>query len=346
MVQQRGKRWQANVRLADGSRKRPYFDTKNEAAAWEATARLAIERGELFPAGRAKRKAEPSQVEGTGRRNLTSLGGIFEHVKRSEWAAMKSADTLIRNGKQVCDYFGKGKPVAEITAADVADMKLWFASVGMAPATVNRRIAALSKLLRAAREVGTISVQPVIKWNREQQTRFRYLDRSEEARVLDFWLQRQDEDLHDLTMLLVDTGARCWSEMCAVRWDAFGPELATVTFWTTKTGRPRTVPITGRSRQVLEIRKSRRGGTTGPFTDLNRWTVTDRWKIMRKSLNLPDVTPHTLRHTCCTRLVLGGVDVKRVMQWMGHSAIVTTMRYMQIKPTALEDVLHVLEESS
>ncbi len=37
------------------------------------------------------------------------------------------------------------------------------------------------------------------------------------------------------------------------------------------------------------------------------------------------------------------MDIKRVMEWMGHSAIVTTMRYMQIKPTSLEDVLHVLE---
>ncbi|WLR94079.1 tyrosine-type recombinase/integrase [Shinella zoogloeoides] len=58
---------------------------------------------------------------------------------------------------------------------------------------------------------------------------------------------------------------------------------------------------------------------------------------------MPDVTPHTLRHTCCTRLVLGGVDVKRVMEWMGHTAIVTTMRYMQIKPTSLEEIVHVLE---
>lgn len=66
---------------------------------------------------------------------------------------------------------------------------------------------------------------------------------------------------------------------------------------------------------------------------------------MREVLKMPDVTPHTLRHTCCTRLILGGVDVKRVMEWMGHNAMVTTMRYMQIKPTALEDVLHVMEGS-
>lgn len=68
-----------------------------------------------------------------------------------------------------------------------------------------------------------------------------------------------------------------------------------------------------------------------------------RWDAMQEALGLEDVTPHTLRHTCCTRLVLGGVDVKRVMEWMGHSTILTTMRYMQIRPDALADVLHVLE---
>lgn len=53
--------------------------------------------------------------------------------------------------------------------------------------------------------------------------------------------------------------------------------------------------------------------------------------------------PPDLRHTCCTRLVLGGVDIKRVMEWMGHNNVSTTMRYMQIRPTSLEEVLHVLE---
>ena len=81
----------------------------------------------------------------------------------------------------------------------------------------------------------------------------------------------------------------------------------------------------------------------GPFAGMQHNNMRSKWDTMREALHLPDVTPHTLRHTCCTRLVLGGVDVKRVMEWMGHTAIVTTMRYMQIKPTSLEEIVHVLE---
>ena len=342
MVQQRGKKWQANARLADGTRVRPYFATKTEALAWEANARLALEKGN-DPPRTSKMLSRSTEPDRGHTRDFSTLGSIFDHVEKTEWARMKSAETLIRNGKQVCDYFGRAHPIAEITAPDIAEMKLWFSSVGMAPATVNRRIAALSKMLKCAREVGALAVQPVVKWNREEQSRFRYIDRVEEAQILDYLTARGDNDLYDLVVLLTDTGARCWSEMCPVKWDAFGPGFASVTFWTTKTGRPRTVPVTQRSRALLKARRADAGKASGPFSSLNRWTLIDRWKRMRRELGMNDVTPHTLRHTCCTRLVLGGVDVKRVMQWMGHSAIVTTMRYMQIKPTALEDVLHVIE---
>jgi len=51
----------------------------------------------------------------------------------------------------------------------------------------------------------------------------------------------------------------------------------------------------------------------------------------QETLGLHDVTPHALRHTCYTRHILGCVDVKLVMEWMGHSDLATTMRYAQIR---------------
>lgn len=50
-----------------------------------------------------------------------------------------------------------------------------------------------------------------------------------------------------------------------------------------------------------------------------------------------------MRHTCCTHLINGGVHIKRVMEWMGHSTMSTTMRYMQIRPDSLDEVVAVLE---
>ena len=45
----------------------------------------------------------------------------------------------------------------------------------------------------------------------------------------------------------------------------------------------------------------------------------------RDSVLLPDFTPHTLRHTFCTRLCEAGVDIKVVQEIMGHSTISVTM---------------------
>ena len=138
-----------------------------------------------------------------------------------------------------------------------------------------------------------------------------------------------------------------------VKWDEFGPNFSSVTFWTTKTDKPRTVPLTKRVRAILKARKEKSPHWPGPFTGVSKGgrdetgttqnNMRTRWDTMREITGLHDVTPHTLRHTCCTRLVLGGADVKRLMTWMGHSAIVTTLRYMQIRPSALEDMINILE---
>ena len=54
-----------------------------------------------------------------------------------------------------------------------------------------------------------------------------------------------------------------------------------------------------------------------------------------------DTVVHTFRHTCCSRLVIAGVDLMRV-KWMGHKRIETTMRYAHLGPQDLEALADVL----
>ena len=42
---------------------------------------------------------------------------------------------------------------------------------------------------------------------------------------------------------------------------------------------------------------------------------------------LPNVTPHTMRHTFCTRLANAGMNPKALQYIMGHSNITMTLNY-------------------
>jgi integrase len=337
MARQRGSRWLADVRLDDGRRLRPAFATEAQANAWESAARLAIQEGRPIPEVRTER-AKSS--------DLSTLGTLFDHVRRTHWASMKAAADLIRNGQHVVDHFGRNKAVAEIGSADVAEFRAELAEKGLSQSTINRKCAALSKMLHVARDAEVIQSVPRIRFAKEEQAKFRYVDEVEERTMLAYWAATGDQDMHDLTTFLVDTGARCYSEAMKAHWDAFGPRFGSVTFWHTKTNRPRTVPLTKRVRDILDRRKGTHGDRAGPFTGGSKDTMKGRWAKMRRATGLHDVTPHTLRHTCCTRLIAAGIDVKRVMTWMGHTELATTMRYMQIKPGGLEDVLAVLERAA
>jgi integrase/recombinase XerD len=57
--------------------------------------------------------------------------------------------------------------------------------------------------------------------------------------------------------------------------------------------------------------------------------------------HLPDwpakLTPHVLRHFCASQLYLGGMDLIAIQQALGHSWVATTMNYVHVHRTHVED---------
>lgn len=45
-----------------------------------------------------------------------------------------------------------------------------------------------------------------------------------------------------------------------------------------------------------------------------------------REVQLPNITPHILRHTACTRFAESGMDIKTVQYLMGHANAKTTIR--------------------
>jgi integrase len=80
------------------------------------------------------------------------------------------------------------------------------------------------------------------------------------------------------------------------------------------------------------------GGYFGKSYDA-AWEV----RVRRQATARDYVTFHDLRHTCASHLIMGtwGMPLTplEVMEWLGHSDLKTTKRYMHLAPGALEELV-------
>lgn len=210
---------------------------------------------------------------------------------------------------------------------------------GNSNATINRKMAALSKLLRKAHKMGDIYNLPEFVRQKERAGRIRFLEYEEEKRLFSA-VKARCEESYRLSIFLVDTGCRL-GEAIGITWNDIQESRAT--FWFTKSNRSRTVPLTKRARKSTEIPHER---LKGPFSMLNQVRFRQIWNDAKLEIGLgtdDQVVPHILRHTCASRLVRGGIDIRRVQMWLGHQTLQMTMRYAHLATHDLDSCVKVLE---
>ena len=99
------------------------------------------------------------------------------------------------------------------------------------------------------------------------------------------------------------------------------------------------IPLTARAQRILDTYAR---NTNDTYIMSNYYSRTT-WERMQTHLGLDDVSLHVLRHTCCSRLVQGGMPLVHVKEWMGHKSITTTMRYAHLAPKDLVQGVKLLE---
>jgi integrase len=330
-IRPKGKRFLADITLDSGKRLRPSFKTWDEADRWLAQVNDRMVRG--LPIERMVQDVSPTVI---------TLRKAAEETLDRHWKGVKSELTLWRNAKDVFMRLGPNLPVRDIDESAIDELVYELERDGKSNGTINRKLAALSKILRHSYRRGYIKRLPSIERKRESQGRLRWLQDHEEPILLDCFSQLERYAMRDFVMVLIDTGLRT-GELLKLTWADVDQDQEVVRLWETKNGQARSIPVTQRAMEALLRQQGNHEVRVFTFT---QDAFSNVWKRVREMMGMLDdqnFVPHMLRHTCASRLIQRGVDLRVVKEWMGHTSIQTTLRYAHLAPKNLFTAREVLE---
>jgi len=352
-IRKRGNVYQFNVTVK-GKRVTGTAATLEEAAQARAnikaelkidTPRIKTEADTTDTAQQAMQLTIPAQPIDT----RDSLKAIFDITHKESWEGKKGEKTAIMNAKAAMQFFGSYTPASQITRERVREYVIHLEDAGNSNATINRKLSALSLMLKTAFENDYITHLPLMKRRTEYKGRDRYLTEQEEIKMIKVIDTFNNQDFKDFIIVLLDTGCRCGElqqlQKQDVDFETGG--CGQVSLYVTKTDKPRTIPMTDRVRAILKRRISTiQDALLFPYR--KDW-IRRSWNKLRKNMDLEhdkQFIPHMLRHTCASRLVQRGIPVYTVQMWMGHSHQATTARYAHLSPSTLFQAVAVLNRAS
>lgn len=313
------------------NRYREAFRTRNEAEVAELEA-LARQKASGSP---LKASTRPDQGQGKG----YLLQDAHELSWRLRWSQDKDPETHRDACRKIFRDLPAQTPLSEITPDTLLELAEKWEDQGNSGSTVNRNMSHLSVMLKEAKKRGWIASVPDVPKRREGEHRIRWLSDAEEVKLLNLCAHLGLTELHDFIVVALDTGFRRGELLNLTPRDYMNGMLH---LWNTKTGKPRAVPVTQRVAEILEARAENR-----KVFKLSTETAHNHWQRVRHLMELsddPQFVIHMLRHTCASRLVQRGVPLAVVKDWMGHTTIMTTMRYAHLAPSNLQVAREALEQ--
>ena len=273
--------------------------------------------------------------------------------------AENSRDAYERDLGDLIDYCTR-KEITDwqsVASADISRYLNELCDLGIAPATVNRRLSAFRGFFVFLCREGICEADParVVTGPRAR----RKLPAVLTIPQVETLLEQPDLDttagVRDRAMieLMYGCGLRV-GELIGLRLDSIriNGEILQVHG---KGDKIRLVPIGGYARDALakylsEVRpvlvKDRRRAQDAIFLSIRLGKPLTRmgfWKILKCHVQAAgikeEVTPHTLRHSFATHLLEGGAGLREVQELLGHSSIETTMIYTHVDRSHLYEVV-------
>ncbi len=292
--------------------------------------------------------------------------GAPQDQKATPWTLQEACDALMQervipnatsdasirttrsNLKKVTDFFGDNVTVDQIAYINVMGLTNHLrVKRGHVPTYTNGILVALRMILDHAWKSGRKTEAPlkIDLVKKPKEGRVRFLTKEEEVACLAFLDQCGQDEMMDLFKLLIDTGLRI-GELLALEWRDVDLKSRSIRVWKGKSAKPRSVSMTNMVAEVFKRRKMTASTSPKVMRGCGYQPFHKTWQLMKWKVGLKEdkeFVIHALRHTCCTRLVSAGVDLRTVQKWMGHENINTTMRYAHFMPENLVSAAAALE---
>lgn len=298
------------------------------------------------------------QVKARRIRFETFVDRYLEHARVNK--KLKSAKRNEVSVGQLMPYF-KGKLLGAIHPWEVEQYKKARRDAGASPATVNRDVACLRNMMNKAVEWGYLQLNPIarVKLLHEDNEVMWVLCPDEEVRLLEECdkIRQPEKYLRDLVEFALYSGMR-QAEILGLRRSNVHLDENYVLATDTKTHHDRPVPLNDTTREIV-VRRMERPGSDYVFCNHKGEMLTHlsrgfeparkkagliRWEVKDKKTVEVRFRFHDLRHTFGSRLGMNGVDLKTIMEIMGHKTAKVAMRYQHPSPSHKQNAVKCLDE--
>ncbi len=273
-------------------------------------------------------------------------------VAHAEGECHLSENTVAAYRRDLVHFFAwlGNRSVVELSIRDLADYVAWLSSRSLAPASIARHIVSLKVFFRYLQLEGALrdNLAELLGsqklWERVPKVlSVEQVDRllSSPGRTDPCW--RRDRALLEL---LYATGCRASEISNLALRDVHLDDRYCVCHG--KGDKERLTPLGDRAvsaiRDYLEHERPELASHRPTAAEwlllsyrgrrLNRERIWELLKRYAARVGIPpEVSPHTLRHSFATHLLVGGADLRQVQEMLGHASIATTQIYTHVDPT-------------
>lgn len=304
---------------------------------------------------------------------------IDDHYNDHALAKLKNGAKSVARVKAIWKTL-LNKRMSDITASEVDRLRNKRVLAGVAPATVNRDVAALSGVFAhfVKENKGTshpLADLPALDVADDETVR--YLTPEEAGRLRQALADRDAQGARErananawrrergyellpevtkycdhitpMVLLSLNTGMR-QGELFSLAWENVDLVRKTITVLAShsKGNTTRSIPLNAEALALLTtIKPDPAKGLVfkSPVTGGRFNNVKKAWAEVTKTAEVPDLRWHDLRHDFASQLVMRGAPLYTVQKLMGHANSRMTQRYAKLAPSTLADAVNMLGAS-